>query len=180
MPRRRYYRRPVRVVAAKKKWATNITSASLYAQIPGQETNAGAYELCVNSQQATTPTPVIVKTGNFKIQGDCYVASSATLGSNTQLTLYVMYLPEGMGVSTNTHYATLVSNHPEWIMAWKVLDMTSGVSTSNGTAFSFSSRLKRNLNSGDSVALVAVARNGIAQPIQVTVNFTAQYWTCAN
>lgn len=134
--------------------------------------------LVANSTQSATPTPVVVKAGNFKIQGDCYLSTGQSqITFSTSVVLYVMYLPEVVVASANP--ITAINDHPEWIMAWKVVDLNVGGTSSNGNAFTFSSRLKRNLNSGDSIALVAVMRDATAQ-CTMRVNYTAQYWTCAN
>lgn len=194
MARRRYYRRPVRVVAAKKKWATNFK----YGHVEQPITSAAAegYQLLVaNSLQTSLPTPVIIKTGNFKVQGDCAISISGSSGygySGMMITLYVMYLPEALvsqqAEGTNV-MSRAVEDHPEWIMAWKVIDtnlLTSTNITSNSVGFSFSSRLKRNLNSGDSVALITIIKNAgsgtgsTAPNFTFRLNYAVQYWTCSN
>ena len=136
--------------------------------------------LVSNSTQNSSPTPVVVKTGNFKIQGDCLVSSQNNITSPVQVIVYIMYLPEVVVAQANA--VTAIQDHPEWIMAWKVVDVTNGVQTSNSSSFSFSSRLKRNLNSGDCVALVTVVKNPstVGSAISCTINYAAQYWTCSN
>lgn len=187
MPRRRYYRRSVRVVAPRKKWATNIKQGSIQAAISGS-TGEGFATLVANSPQTTVPTPVIIKSGNFKIQGDCqFAATSGAISTGMAISLFVMYLPEAFTASAGTlgGIAAVIDAHPEWIVAWKALDISAYTGTlpsSNGTAgFSFSSRLKRNLNSGDGIYLVVVVREASSSGnLNVRVNYTTQYWTCAN
>lgn len=184
MPRRRYYRRAPRVVVARKKWASCMKQGTINttATSTGGE---GFATLVANSPQTTVPTPVVVKAGNFKIQGDCYISVTTTgnqIAATFQAILYVMYLPEAFTASAGTlgGIAAVIDAHPEWIMAWKVVDTNVGnTGSSNSNSFTFSSRLKRNLNSGDQIALVAVLNNG-GSPVIMTTKYAAQYWTCAN
>lgn len=184
MARRRYYRRAPRVVVARKKWATCMLARTMTKAVAASVTDHVEDVLVSNSTQSATPTPVVVKTGNFKIQGDCYVntqQSGTIISVTSQIILYVMYLPEVVVSQANP--VTAIQDHPEWVLAWKVVDMnvgSSGNGSSNSNAFSFSSRLKRNLNSGDTIALVAVITNGSTGPVNVTIKYAAQYWTCAN
>lgn len=179
MTRRRYYKPYKRSYSSKKKWATCMKRGRLTFSVNSGSGHAEDV-LVANSTQAATPTPVIVKTGNFKIQGDCYVTGNG--GANVQdtstVTLYVMYLPEVVVSSANV--ITTVNDHPEWILAWKVLDINPGSPESNSASFSFSSRLKRNLNSGDTIALVAIGTDSNSFTPYFAINYTCQYWTCSN
>lgn len=176
----RYYRRRYRTIvrAPKKKWASNIK------QIGTVTTGDATYQysvttLVTNSTESSSPTPVIVKTGNFKIQGD-YTYKTTAAASSVGVSLYVVFLPQGVAVTDYTAASTVVKNHPEWIMAWRYLgyNASNTASTQSADGFSFSSRLKRNLNSGDSVALICIATGTTIT--SVTIEGMAQYWTCAN
>lgn len=174
---RRRYRTIVR--APKKKWATNIyrfnqpatgTTTAQFAIIP----------LVQNAAQSSSPTPVIVKTGNFKIQGD--VSSAVSAAGPVDISVYVMYMPEGVAPTDAGGIQNLINAHPEWVMAWKFISGNSAVvaGLENHETYTFSSRLKRNLNSGDRIQLLCLANS--SNQILTTVRFTglAQYWTCAN
>ena len=168
MSRRRYFRRPVRTVAAKKKWASNLVN--------GTVSSSGFSLLAQNSSQTTSPTPVIVKCGNFKVQGDVMVTTQGQ-GTNrpVPLVFYILFVPEGVGISDS-----LVTTHPEWIMGWTVIDaqyIGPATTTTSGSRFSVSTRLKRNLNSGDSVVAILQSRDSSAT---AQCAFTCQFWTCAN
>ena len=173
MPRRRYYRRYTRVVAPKKKWASNLVSGTIGTAGSGQ---ALYIDLVGNSTQAASPTPVIVKAGNFKVQGDAFVDTRAG-GQATIISaqLFILYCPEGV----NTNLDQVITQHPEWVMAWTTLDLpiTNAVAVASGSRFTLSSRLKRNLNSGDRIRIVI--RGGGENNI-IVCHFTAQYFTCAN
>ena len=177
---RRYYRsKRTVVVRPKKKWASNFRSGTLTTG-----TATSTEELVTNSVQANLPTPVVLKAGNFKIQGDMSIAfaSGGTVPVVVGITAVVFFLPEGITLD-GTSAGFVMANHPEWIIAWKQLDgshttSTSGTTTGS-TPFSFSSRLKRNLNSGDRICIgyKLDSSNANATP---TIRYTCQFWTCSN
>lgn len=174
--RRRYTRTVVR--APKKKWSTNIHDIDVTTE--GSTTvQGGVVPLAVNSILGATPTPVIVKTGNFKIQGDVRVTAGAA-SQFTSVSLYVIYVPESYPASSAADLQVLISSHPEWIMGWKFLssNKSTGTSSEDGDTFTFSSRLKRNLNSGDRVILACIATGTNIN--NVKIEGKAQYWTCSN
>lgn len=170
---RRYYRRRTIVVKPKKKWASNIASSNLSLNInaPQTPTSADGAVLVGNSAQSSNPTSTIIKAGNFKVQGDCYFTSTGS--GLVQCVVYVMYVPQALPLATTADYTNLIQSHPEWIMAWKLVDLNS---TSNQiNAFTFSSRLKRNLNSGDTIRLIAVSEGTGTANFVITSK--VQYWT---
>lgn len=202
----RYYRRrTTRVVKPKKKWATNIrnvrfdtlddTTVSLAASQVG-----AARVLCANSIEVddgltVSPTPTIVKTGNYKIQCDASVTTSSAVF--VRLMLYIMYIPEGVFIPSSADtpkqryeadfisLKNIVNRHPEWILAWRQFGADFINSSANLERVSFSSRLKRNLNSGDQICAVILANEdvivGEVGPItRVMINGTCQFWTCNN
>lgn len=172
MPRRYYRKRTT--LKPKKKWASNIV-------IRNYTINSGTPQpiipLVVNSAQAGTPTPVIVKAGNFKVNADIHVSVTGA-DTPTQFMAVVMYVPEGLSISNNAALGTLVAAHPEYIMAWRQFDTTSTSATAQQV--NFSSRLKRNLNSGDSVVYGILWTDTGAAINNIHASVTVQYWTCAN
>lgn len=171
---RRFYRRRTVVVRPKKRWASNFASANLSLSTTSSQAKAATGQVLVqNSTQSSSPTPTIVKAGNFKVQGDCYIVPPQGSASLVQAVLYVMYVPQGFTLTTAADYENLVQSHPEWIMTWKMLDMNG--TTTQLSSFTFSSRLKRNLNSGDSIQLVAMTEASVG--IQFGILTKVQYWT---
>lgn len=167
MARRRYYRRSYRP-ALKKKWASNIIQDTV--------TTSNYKTLVQNSSQTSQPTPVIVKCGNFKVQGDVYVqVTGSTPSRPIPLIFYILFVPEGVTPSDS-----LVGNHPEWIMGWTAIDsgiIFSASAENSGNKFSITTRLKRNLNSGDRIVALLQSRDASAT---AQAAYTCQYWTCAN
>lgn len=175
----RYYRRRYRTIvrAPKKKWASNIQNIAM-TTVGSTLLQFGTQDLVINTTETSTPTPVIIKTGNIKVQGDYYFRLNSS--SSVQLALYVVFVPQGVPVTSATLANDLITNHPEWIMAWKYVGNDYGTTTAevNSDRFSFSSRLKRNLNSGDTIKLIAIATGGDLNDVKV--RGMVQYWTCAN
>lgn len=184
MPRR-YYRRRTVVVRPKKKWASNIVVRSFTVVTNGGQGSAIPFvPLVSNSTQSTSPTPVVLKCGNFKLNVDLRYG---TVGSSTQtgsyhLVAFVVFLPEGIAPVNNTQMDALIKAHPEYIMAWKQLE-AGAIGSAAAVAQDkvvFSSRLKRNLNSGDQVVLTVVDETPNSNISEINVSFTCQYWTCSN
>lgn len=182
----RYYRRRYRTIvrAPKKKWGSNYVNISQVINY-GTDGSFSAYQaLCRNSTETTAPTPVIVKTGNFKVQFDLIlnVGGSGAIEARA----YIFFVPQGFyddGFPDQISIVRLVSQHPEWIMAWRQLDFgNANVAGSVDTSVvRMSSRLKRNLNSGDQIYFAVVGSGNFTNiETKGSIAGAAQFWTCAN
>ena len=178
MPRR-YYRRRTVTVRPKKKWASNMVLSSL---LINSSNRVPVIELAVNSAQSGTPTPVILKTGNFKVNAD--FNALWTGNAFPQLVAAVFYVPEGIGIPDNATMVSFLKAHPEYILCWRQLDtLIANSSASNNLSFqqvTFSSRLKRNLNSGDRIAFGIMDTASSSNITELKVNIAVQFWSCAN
>lgn len=188
MPRR-YYRSRIRYIAPKKKWASNIVNTTVTLSMIGSGTQGaisgvfGQTVLAENKSQSFAPTPTIIKTANFKVQGvftfDVEIGGSSLV---TDLNCYIIYMPEGVSNVTRD----VVNAHPEWIMGWTKINIVNppGTSANNyATKFSVTSKkLKRNLNSGDKIVLGFVGETGLEGTNTATRTFpiTCQFTSCAN
>ena len=168
MPRYYKYRRYYKRMYPKKRWASNILSKNTLVTLQNNVTAADGHEtICINSTQGATPTPVILKFGRLKVKGDV----RTDLNSNANYVsgiMYVVYAPQGMTVDN-----LLIQQHPEYILGWTQISLDSG------NIFSFSSPLKRNLNSGDSISIVFLVNsvNSVAQTRNFNFYYTVQFWT---
>lgn len=184
----RYYRRRsyTRVVRPKKKWASGYKTIAGAIQTGTGSSFVYNTNLVENSTDSSNPTPVIIKTGNFRVQFDAVL----NVGGSGILTAraYVVYIPEGWNLGTTgaeiyLNIDNIVAQHPEWIMVWRQLDF--GNANASGsvdtTVVRMSSRLKRNLNSGDKIVFAILGTGdftGITFRGQVVGG--AQFWNCAN
>lgn len=168
MPRYYKYRRYYKRVYPKKRWASNITTKNTLVTLGNSVTAADAHEtICSNSVQGSTPTPTILKFGRLKVKGDIRTDLNANANYVSGI-MYVVYVPQGMPVDN-----LLIQQHPEYILGWTQISLDSG------NSFSFSSTLKRNLNSGDSISIVFLVNsvNSVAATRNFNFYYTCQFWT---
>lgn len=179
MPRRYYYgRRYSRGSRPRRRWAPHLVQGSLSITIPAATSAGQTSVLCSNSANVGSDTPVstIIKVKNFKVVVDLTAASQ-----NLQLTNFIIaicYVPQGFDPGTEFLY-----QHPEWILVWRTVDVSQTVSNSGASLqnVQISSRLARNLNTGDSIRLFGVGTNlntttqGIVQ-----LGFVCSFVTCNN
>lgn len=162
------YSRPIKYVPKKpkKKWAPfednwiDIRGISPRV-VEAQENIVICWGKFIdNAVQSATPTPAVLKVGNCQVTADAAYA----LNPNTTVTAacYIVYVPERWVESTYTNQQIAVklgeipTTHPEWVMARGILQSETasggtGTMLLNTPSKSFSSRMKRNLQTGDAV-----------------------------
>lgn len=179
----RYYRRRyTRVVAPKKKWCSNLKSlVGVAVEYQNPSEFSVIKDLVINNSDGATPTPVVVKTGNFKAQIDMTINVGAT--GTIEAAIFIMFVPQGMTLTNYTNINNYITCHPEWILAWRQLDFgnANAQGSVDTTVVRFGSRLKKNLNSGDRICLFVLG-SGNFTGVQTNgvLNGRIQYWTCAN
>lgn len=161
MPRR-YYRS--RRTIPRQKWSINLSNVA--ATVPAA--NASSYSVAqvnlVNNpgRNATSgatqvASSAILKTSRVRFKG--VISSSMQAGQSAIVA--IMYLPElinssGTNVGVESLGLSVFYCHPEWIMAWSRLDYTNAAQRNE---ISLYSRLKRNLQPGDRIALIIMNVN---------------------
>lgn len=145
MSRRSVTVRTVRTRRRGKKWSPVLIEISgNQLNIPGQQSSGWSIPLCTNSANTdTAPTATVIKCGNFKVSFE--IETGAANYNAVTGRVYIMFVPQGVTADYNWPKA-----HPEYIMGWRHVQV--GGNTSSVT---IQSRLKRNLNSGDSIVLIA-------------------------
>lgn len=186
MPRRYKYR-PKYSYRPRKKWNSNWNADDMNLNIPDISTTS-AYTKAITNQQiivnpqldGTNVSTSIVKVKNVKVQLCTSGIPDASNLSVYTMQVAIIFCPEGITPSSD-----LLERHPEWIMAYKML--TIDASTTIPINFSISSRLARNLNSGDTIFLTIITRRvsgeTVTQPqsgLIMPCYYTVQYWTCVN
>ena len=183
MPRRYTYRRKYSY-KPRKKWNSNWNSDDINLNMPDVSTTSSYTKaitnqlLIVNPQlTGTNVSTSIVKVKNVKVQLSTTGIPDASNLSVYTMQVAIVFCPEGITPSSD-----ILERHPEWIMAYKML--TIDASTTIPINFSISSRLARNLNSGDTIYLSVITRRASAEtPTQnqtglyIPCYYTVQYWT---
>ena len=169
MPRYKY-KRYYRKIYPRKRWASNIfTENNIVTVLASQKDAFASTTICSNSPQTDVPTPTILKFGRVKVKGD--VRTDLQNENNyVSGTMYLVYYPEGYPIGMD-----LIKLHPEYIMGWTQISLDSG------NTFSFSSPLKRNLNSGDRIMMFfnVSATNTASFVRAFNFYYTIQYWTAS-
>lgn len=154
---RRYYGR-------RKKWTpvflteqSNVPAAAVF----------GHATLAVNqaNQGATAPVATNIKVKNFRVSVD--VQAPGNTAGSPSVTFAIIFVPQSYTITAN-----LMVEHPEWVMAWRTIDLQ----TTN--TVQVSSRLARNLNSGDQV--IFFFHRSIAASDITTLTYQVMFFTCAN
>lgn len=162
MSKRRYYKS--KRVYPKQKWLP-VNNEITCQQYNGLTTGSFVIRYEPITQNATRTntagagnqsSATIIKTGRFRYRGQIYTNSAITY------IVGIAYVPEGYDLNANVNIAranlgeTFFYKHPEWILAWTRLDY---VGSSGNNEIRLSSKLKRNLNSGDGIVLFYIAIN---------------------
>lgn len=164
MARRRYYRS--RRVYPKQKWlpVNNELGMNGLEMLGAASFVTTVQPITENSSRNITDgggnvsSATIIKIGRVKIKG---VLSVSTTGGAVSYIIGIAYVPEGYTINqTATGIGNLGNTffykHPEWIMCWTRIDYNNA---GQGNEFSLSSRLKRNLNTGDQIVAFRIAVN---------------------
>lgn len=185
MARRRYYRS--RRVYPKQKWlpvnnelgmnGLEIVAASTFVTTTQPITENSSRNITDGGGNVSSAT--IIKVGRFRIKG---VLSVSSTGIGVSYIIGIAYVPEGYSINQTASDIGNLGNtffykHPEWIMCWTRLDYTNA---SQGNEFSLSSRLKRNLNTGDQIVVFRIAVNSSTNsstsvsPIRATISYVCR------
>lgn len=182
MPKTRYYRS--KRVYPKQKWSINLTNvASTVPAVNAQTYSVQQINVIDNPSRtdaagaALFASSAILKISRVKFKG---VISSAMQAGQSAI-VALMYLPELITVTGNAIAINQIGSmafycHPEWIMAWTRIDYTNAAQRNE---ISLNSRLKRNLNPGDKIALIVVNVNyantaGAAMDIAGTLQYVCK------
>lgn len=170
--KRRYFR--------KGRWAANINKIE-NVQIQATSGNWSTYTtLTSNPVQLNTTVSQIytVKNMEFSFQ----LESSSTSGGNVEgITVYIMYVPQGMNVGNDYHI-----QHPEYIMAYRFLGSPEFEQPGSNIAYGvrnplkIRTRLARKLQTGDSIIAYFEGINQGTNTTNIDCNGLLRWWTKAN
>lgn len=162
MARRRYYR----VKTTRPRWSYNTHETFISgATVPNSGFSVVGQSIVTNTpvDGATVASPVI-KTGRFRVRGviNSTNENSAFIPQSTMI-VALMFVPQGIVYEQIAQNIDILNGsifyaHPEWIMGWTRYDYDN---PGQRNEFSITSRLKRNLNRGDSIHLVCIVTNRV-------------------
>ena len=146
----------------KKKWSPFIYDITPTNFSIGPQTLDGSFVTLVsNAVETNVPTPTVLKVKHLKVALDFkFDASVLSAGF-----CCIMYIPQGL-----TPSATLVTQHPEWLMGWK--NIRNDLSATHHEQV-ITTPLTRNLNSGDKVVCYFSFYNAATGP--TTFNVTGKF-----
>lgn len=204
---RRFYTRVIKR-APKKRWASHIenfylSGANYAGATISAESIALVKSLAITSADNVIPTPVIIKTGRYEAQIHCKFDLSGAANkdyNNYNVAFYMFFIPQGWAIDpglTPVNFGqkylqvqNLILSHPEWIIARRMIadwyeTPQQNAGTFDSKSLIISSKLKRNLNSGDQImCALVVEKMAPAEtpnyPFSVKMNATVTYKTCAN
>lgn len=152
MPRRGRSLRTIRTVKPKFKWAPVHAHATLTLGTTAAGAENGTFQvIAANTTQSGNVVPPVLKIRHIKVKVNFPPIVAGSVGSFSDLSVYVMFCPEAVTPQAEAHIAA----HPEW-----VLGATSGtLRSTEGTSMSITCPVSRNLNSGDNIAVFLVHHN---------------------
>lgn len=177
MPRRYYTRYRPRAYVKRRKWSPTLGQGVMNTQANANATGFSSTVLCANSINQGTDAPVstIIKVKNFKCVIDIF--SNGPASSTRNVFFAIMFVPQGFTIS-----ATTPTEHPEWIMVWRTVDIgvTTDSNIPSASNLQLSSRLTRNLNSGDKIVLYHSFYNNTTSTNVISSTFYCSFVTCNN
>lgn len=174
---RRFYKR--RIYRHRKPWSSNFSEGELSTNVAGLTSAVGTAKLCENPAQtaAGVSQPFTVSRLQLNLQAFISTAFQQNDAALERIQVGVFYVPQNVTVNADLFVA-----HPEWLIAYKYIGLPS--KTTSGIlvpATSIRSRLKRTLQTGDSLWMVITLVNSAAAgPIPIRFTYSLRWWTRAN
>lgn len=151
MPRR-YTKRTVIIRKPRVKWSPHMEAHSDELLISGN-TQSVAIAIAANNSDSHIPTVPVVQVTRINVQAQ--LGSGQLPGMDWYA--YLMFVPENTTLASTSQWLSYIYAHPEYLMARKIVE-SDNASDNTSVALNMSTRLKRNLNSGDTIYLFLVAR----------------------
>ena len=165
---KRYYRRKYKKVS----WCSNITNIRTVGLVANRNNFSSTATLISNPVQNILSTSQIFTVKNVEVS---FNLQSQYVQYINQITIYIMFVPQGMNVGDNYHI-----QHPEFIMAMRYLGQPDYGTDANRNAVKVKTRLARRLNTGDSVVLYINGWNSDDEQLNYSIYGVVRWWTKAN
>lgn len=160
------YRRYRRFRRRSGKWSTRLTAINVTQLTTGGNTFFIYRTLATNPAQDdnTVSQRFTVKNVNCQVNIE-FVNSSSGYGSAgdiENLQHYILYIPQGFTLTENTPF-----EHPEWIMAHRLLGSPQNDTNPGFLPAKISTRLARKLDTGDRIVYLLIGANtNSSTPVQ--------------
>jgi len=177
MARRRYRRYRTN----RAKWASNIQEIATTDYTTSSGVSADSITLVSNPIQLPTTVSQIYTVKNIECSFTFGTQSIAAASSLEDLTVYIMYVPQGMNLTADYNI-----QHPEYIMAYKYIGSPTLEPPTTGSYASqqyqpvkIKTRLSRKLNSGDQI-IFFWKLNSASSGLSYQLGGLIRWWTKAN
>jgi len=167
--RRKFYKRK------SNKWASNIVEIEPTTTEVPTGINILNVPIVKNLNQSVNYASSVFTVKNTEVNLEFEVTSAERNWNIEGITYYIMYVPEGMNVSTDYNL-----QHPEYIMCYKYFgspNLEGNTDIQQKPVFKVKSRLSRNLNTGDQIILLIKLANTGTANIPISYNGLVRFWT---
>lgn len=169
---RKYYRK--RYYKKKVNWSSRLTEINISQLVTANQTFFIYRTLATNPAQDDNTISQRFTVKNVQ----CQMEIQQTTGQAAAINFcqqYLLYIPQGFSLSENTPF-----EHPEWIMAHRWLGSPEDNETPYFPALKFSTRLARNLDTGDRIVYLFIGNNTSSESATINVNGIVKFNTKAN
>lgn len=181
MARFRRYRKYSR--RGRGKWSSNIQEIETQSYVASPSTiSADSITLVTNPVQTPIGVSQIYTVKNIECAFTFQSAFAANVTELEDLAVYIMYVPQGMNLTTNYN-----TEHPEYIMAYKYLGSPAaegtGTTANIGQQYQpvkIRTRLARKLNTGDQIILFWKIKSTSDNAMPYELGGLVRWWTKAN
>lgn len=169
--KRRYYQ-------SKGRWSANIKEIADTQTLAANEVSGNSIDLCLNPIQDSLTVSQQFTVKNIELSVFMEYTGGTGLYSLEDIQHYIMYVPQGMNLTTNYNV-----EHPEYIMAYYY--QGNPVQDNNGAGIGYKlkikSRLARRLQTGDRIIYFWKAMNTDTQnSLPIKIGGLVRWWTKAN
>lgn len=170
---RKYYRH-------KGRWSSNIREYADTLVIAPTGVFYNASTLTTNPAQDSNTVSQQYTVKNVECTFELLASSLESASFIDAITAYIVYVPQGMNI-TNDY----ISQHPEYIMAYRYLGSpqveSSSVNTLYKNPIKVRTRLARRLQTGDSIRLLLIGYNEAGSgTVTMKLSGIVRWWTKAN
>lgn len=157
------------------RWSANIKNINQLLDVTTTQSSFGdSIDLCLNPVQDSLTVSQQYTTKNIELSAfiEC---PDAELANIENLEHYIMYVPQGMNLTTDYNL-----EHPEYIMAYYFQGNPVPDAESTGYRLKIKTRMARRLNTGDRIIYFYKGLHTASTNVQLRIRGLVRWWTKAN